>query len=219
MCSHNLSIASLEFSSLLSYAPRGNLWKHEFSRECMRALKNNQFLPDTQIPMLVRIAQLCAKQVNIFSGFFSKEAILVPVPSSCLAKPNTLWVPKILADALVKEELGGSVVQCLAREEPIIPKSSMRPANQRPTAYEQYKTMGVASMLTEPKEILLVDDVVTRGATFLGAANRLVEAYPRAHIRAFAAMRTISNESKLHNVMDPRKGNITQTTHGTRREP
>ena len=45
---------------------------------------------------------------------------MVPVPSSCLAKPNTLWVPQILADALMKEGLGGSVVQCLVREEPII---------------------------------------------------------------------------------------------------
>ncbi len=219
MCSHSLPIASLEFFSLLSYAPRGDLWKHEFSRECMRALKNNRFLPDTQIPMLVRIAQLCAKQADIFSGFFSKETILVPVPSSCLAKPNTLWVPKILAVALVKEGLGGSVVQCLAREEPIIPKSSMRSADQRPTAYEQYRTMGVTSMLTEPKEILLVDDVVTRGATFLGAASRLAEACPHAHIRAFAAMRTVSNVSEFHNIVDPRKGNITQATHGTRRDP
>ena len=95
----------------------------------------------------------------------------------------------------------------------------MRPADQRPTAYEQYRTMGVTSMLTEPKEILLVDDVVTRGATFLGAASRLAEACPRAHIKAFAAMRTVSNENELHNIIDPRKGNITQTTHGTRRDP
>ena len=80
----------------------------------------------------------------------------------------------------MKEGLGGSVVQCLAREEPIIPKSSIGSADQRPTAYKQYRTMEVTSMLTEPKEILLVDDVVTRGQLFW---ERPADLPKHAHMR------------------------------------
>jgi phosphoribosylpyrophosphate synthetase len=57
-------------------------------------------------------------------------------------------------------------------------------------------------------EILLIDDIVTRGATFLGAANRLIDALPHAHIRAFAIMRTISEPSAFVHIRDPRIGTI-----------
>lgn len=54
--------------------------------------------------------------------------------------------------------------------------------------------MKVKKTLFEPDEILLVDDVVTRGATLLGAANKLVDAYPNARISTFAAIRTINTQ-------------------------
>jgi phosphoribosylpyrophosphate synthetase len=49
--------------------------------------------------------------------------------------------------------------------------------------------MQVQKVLSEPSNILLVDDIITRGATLLGAASRLAEAFPKAEIRAFAVMR------------------------------
>jgi len=52
-------------------------------------------------------------------------------------------------------------------------------------------------MLMAPASIVLIDDILTRGHTFLGAAWRLHEAFPETKIVAFAAMRTISKEKEL----------------------
>lgn len=53
-----------------------------------------------------------------------------------------------------------------------------------------------------------MDDVITRGATLLGAVNKLADAFPNAKIRAFAFMRTMSNSAEFVNIFDPRKGKI-----------
>src|SRR5437870_5874261 len=114
------------------------------------------------------------------------------------------------ASALVKKGIGKQAVACLARVTPIR-KAAWSGASNRPRPSEQYQTMGVQGSISElkPKEIMLVDDIVTRGATFLGAANRLVEAFPEARIRAFAAMRTISNSSEFEALYEPVSGTIT----------
>ena len=80
--------------------------------------------------------------------------------------------------------------------------------NERPTTIEHYESMIVKERLSRPAEILLVDDVVTRGATLLGAANRLAEVFPQTRIRAFAAMRTISNPDEFDKVYVPCVGTI-----------
>ena len=49
----------------------------------------------------------------------------------------------------------------------------------RPTAEQHYESISVQGILSEPEEILLVDDVVTRGVTLLGCANRLADAFPK----------------------------------------
>jgi hypothetical protein len=41
--------------------------------------------------------------------------------------------------------------------------------------------------------ITLVDDIVTLSASCIGVYARLQEAYPNAHIRCFALIRTISS--------------------------
>lgn len=73
----------------------------------------------------------------------------------------------------------------------------------------------VQEVFPEPDEILLVDDVITRGATLLGAANRLAEAYPKAHIRAFAAMRTISPPNVFASTHNPVIGTIELVVNDT----
>lgn len=94
-------------------------------------------------------------------------------------------------------------------------------AETRPA--EQFETIGVQRRITEPKpnEIVLVDDIVTRGATLLGAANRLAEAFPLARIRGFAAMRTISDSSEFERLYHPVQGIIRyrEATGDTLRRP
>ncbi len=55
---------------------------------------------------------------------------------------------------------------------------------------------------------VIVDDIVTRGATILGCANRLLEAFPEANVAAFAAIRTMSDPDTFVRIIDPRVGRI-----------
>jgi hypothetical protein len=83
-------------------------------------------------------------------------------------RPGTLWVPQRLANALIQNGFGKTIEECLKRVIPL-PKSATSLAKDRPKAVEHFDSIEVQAVFSEPKEILLVDDVGTRGATFLGA--------------------------------------------------
>jgi len=122
-------------------------------------------------------------------------------------QPDTLWVPDRIATALAKMGIGREVVACLVRTT-ALRKAAWTDSSERPKPREHVDTIGVQGRISSPDEILLVDDIVTRGATLLGAANRLAEAFPAARIRAFAAMRTISDPSDFVATYEPSSGTI-----------
>jgi predicted amidophosphoribosyltransferase len=188
----------------------------------MRWLKNDNYIPVTNPPVLmsVYISNLIKKRMSnlSFSYFFADNPMLVPVPKSSLMKPETLWVPQRLAKALVQKGFGIAVQECLKRVKPL-PKSATSLARERPKALDHYNSVEIEQVFPEPKEILLVDDVVTRGATFLGTANKLKTVFPRSRIRAFAAMRTISSSGDLKDIVDPCLGNISLQGQETNRWP
>jgi len=143
-----------------------------------------------------------------FAAFLTSNSILVPVPSSSLMKEDTLWVPDRIAKALVAKGVRKEVVACLSREI-AVPKSATSDAPDRPKPLRHFETIAIQERISQPPdEILLVDDIVTRGATMWGAANRLAEAYPEALIRGFAAVRTISNPYEFEELYRPVKGTI-----------
>lgn len=65
--------------------------------------------------------------------------------------------------------------------------------------------MAAKTMLGATERVVLVDDVITRGATIAAAATRLLEAFPNMSIRAFAVAHT---ESEMPNIVAPRMGTI-----------
>jgi Predicted amidophosphoribosyltransferases len=178
----------------------------------MIALKTEKFVEDPKTLKPVLMSKWVAETIQHdrgklpFSSYFHPNAILVPTPKSSLMKPDTLWVPERIASALAKIGLG-KVLPCIRRVKSVLKSASSLP-RERPTAVDHYNSFRVFGSLSEPDEIVLVDDVVTRGATLLGAANRLVEAFPKTCIRAFAVMRTISNPSEFNQLYDPCKGTI-----------
>lgn len=217
-----MRLSQIEFGSLLSYSPGGNSDSQRRSRTITMALKNDQYVVSgsNQILMSDYITEgLATDMAKLpFADYFNVNPILVPVPNSSFNRPGTLWVPQRLANALVRKGLGTKVVECLKRVKSL-PKSATSLAANRPKTAAHFDSLEVEKMLFEPSEILLIDDVVTRGATLLGAANRLLEAYPNAHIRAFAVIRTISLPEDFTNIYDPRTGTITLRGEGTRRDP
>lgn len=217
-----MRIERIEVGSLLSYSPHGFGKRAEYSRDVMSAIKNDQYVQvdRKRMQMSEYVAKLVGQERrNLpFSHIFDGNPILVPTPSSSLKKPDSLWPASRIAVSLSKE-LGNEVARCLVRIKPL-PKSATSAAADRSTAAQHFESLEVQKVLNHPKSILLVDDVVTRGATLLGAANRLVQGYPEAHFAAFTALRTVSNPSDFNSWKDPVREVITlQPNGGTLRRP
>ncbi len=156
-----------------------------------------------------------------FASFFRDDSVLVPLPSSSLMQRDSLWVPERISTALVKVGLGKESIPLLVRETPV-PKAAWSKPSERLKAKDHIGSMSVQKRIPEPPaQILLVDDIITRGATALGAANKLAEAFPLAQIRAFAAMRTISDPSDFQSWFNPVIGTVQYSpkTEGTVRRP
>ncbi len=219
-----MRITLLDYGSLLSYSPRGTSAEIQQAREVMKMIKADDFFENSPIPVSEWIARTILENKGTlpFASFFHKDTVLVPVPSSSLMQRDSLWVPSRIANALAKNGLGKEVIPFLKRETPVR-KAAWSKASERPKAKEHIATMSVQGRISEPSpsQILLVDDIVTRGATLLGAANRIVEALPMAQVNAFAAMRTISDSSDFETLYKPVLGSIRYRpgTEDTIRQP
>jgi len=204
-----MNITEIEFGTLWTYSPWGET-EEEFRSKTIKAnLKTDAVSAEGKIPMSEYIARGIKNDLGKlpFAKFFNVNPVLVPMPGSSLTKANTLWVPQNLATALVKNGLGERVSLCLQRTKALRKSHTSSPAN-RPKAQEHYDSMSVQKELSDPAEILLIDDIITRGSTSIGAANRLVDVYPKANIRVLVVMKTISDPDKFRKIYDPCIGKI-----------
>lgn len=215
-----MDISKVKFASLLTYTPRGDSEKAKGAKAAMINLKNDNVL-SSGILTSEYIVQAMKREINTFpfADYFNSNVILVPVPKSSLLKPGTLWVPERLTTALIKNGLGKSSEACLERIKAVPRSSGQRDGSKRPKALQHYESMRVKKVLFEPEEIVLVDDVITRGSTIMGGVNRLSEAFPKAKIKAFAMMRVMSEPEYFVDVEDPCVGTITMIGEDTSREP
>jgi orotate phosphoribosyltransferase-like protein len=73
-------------------------------------------------------------------------------------------------------------------------------------------------MLSPQQRLIIVDDVVTRGATLLACYARLSEAYPDVPISVFALIRTMSG-AEIAKMLDPVTGTIKLQNRQVYRKP
>lgn len=215
-------LSELPFGAFLSYTPRPQTPERTESKNWMYALKTDSIAPSSNPPELA-IVHLVNKlkewiPKSPLKGFFSPLATLVPMPSSSLRLPGGQWVPKKIAGTMFRAGLGTSADILLERTEPI-PKSAFSSAPERPRPQTHYRTLGLCPTLIDPERILIIDDIVTRGASMIGAASVLAEAYPDVPIAGFALIRTISNNDDFRTLVDPCVGTITCKANSTHREP
>jgi len=215
-------LSRLEFGSFLSYTPRPTPGdqEQEGSKNLTTNLKRDRAVGNPPAPVSQLLATAMKEHLASlpFRQFFGPTTALVPVPSSSLRSKGALWVPLNLAEAL--EALGlGQAMPILSRRV-ALPKSATAEAKHRSTAVAHYESLDVDARLDVPEEILLVDDVITRGATLLGAASRLHHSFPAARIRAFAMVRTVSNAEEFVSLKDSHTGCIELRSNGqTSRRP
>ena len=205
-----MRLNQLQFGSLLSYCPRGgNSVEIQRSRQVMRSIKNDSFVEDPPVLMSDWISNAMEQRRSSlpFNSFFRTNSVLIPLPRSSLLQRDSLWVPERIAAALVRKRFGARVLPCLTRTR-AVPKSATSQADQRPTPTQHFESLAVQGNLGPTEDIVIVDDIVTRGHTMIGAANKLLEAFPSARIQAFAAMRTVSDWMDFSHIYDPQVGLI-----------
>lgn len=124
---------------------------------------------------------------------------LVPVPGSKpLHSSDSLWPARSLVESLVRHGMGRDWHPLLLRTTGV-PKSAFAPPGSRPTARRHYDTMHAVPANLASTAITLVDDVITKGATMLGALSRLTEAWPDIPVAGFALVRTMSYQAVRKN--------------------
>src|ERR1700690_929770 len=86
-------------------------------------------------------------------------------------------------------------------------KAAFSQPKDRPTIQQHIDSMRVESDLLSPsttKSIVVVDDFVTRGTSFVATIGMLREAFPRSSISAFAMVRTMSGEGvEVERIIEP----------------
>lgn len=212
-------LSEIEFGSYLTYCPRGNDDEIRKSKDVMLYIKNESSIGQPPKFMSRYVVEMIKEKINNlpFNNFFGDNVSLVPVPKSSLVQKDTLWVPDKIARSLVNQKLG-IYCPCLERIKKI-PKAAFSKSIDRPRAIDHYNSIKVKSILPRPQQIILIDDVVTRGATLIGCASKLNEIYPNIPIKGFAILRTISKPEDFVSIKQPCIGKITLDNGFTHREP
>ncbi|HUP23005.1 MAG TPA: hypothetical protein VNB06_08695 [Thermoanaerobaculia bacterium] len=207
--------SELRFGSLLVYTKRG---ASEVSRRAQvfvtRRLKANAVVVVDRGEPVTATTYLARRYCELvpgtaLDGWIDGETLLVPVPGSGLTVPHALWVPRNLASALLASGVGAAVAPLLRRERRVA-KSAFADPGYRPKPREHYESMSLEATLvgSVPPKLCLIDDVVAKGSTLLGAAWRLAEACPDVEIRAFAAVRHVGYREEIETMIEPVLGSI-----------
>ena len=213
-------LSKLEFGSYLTYTPRPNSDLSNKAKNIMIYLKSEGNIGTPPKFMSEFVADRLKESIDQmpFKRFFNENVSLVPVPKSSMMQSNALWVSEKIAKALSKQAFG-SLYPCLKRIKPVQKSAYAVPSNRRPKAIEHYNSIECQQLVHRPKEIVLIDDIVTRGSTLLGCASKVKEIFPDIPIRAFAVIRTISEPDNFSKIEDPCVGKITLSNNDTFREP
>ena len=209
------SFEPLTYCSCYVYSPRGLGPAAEASRLLRRRLKaaDVDWLPR----YVTRVTQL-QRETGIFAGVFGKDVVFVPVPGSRPERSSSPWAADQLATLMQKVGLGASVWRGLRRVQ-TIPKSASAPMWRRPFVHQHYISINVATDLPDATRFVIVDDVISKGRTLLGVAQRLREASPRSSIQGFALLRTMSLVADIGQLVAPCRGEIRWQAFDALRDP
>jgi predicted amidophosphoribosyltransferase len=217
MSSFEPAMRSLDFASCYVYAPCGACAVSARSRSLCAMIKAAE---PPLVPLYARCVMRQADLMPVLAEFFRAIDVLIPIPASEPSRPNRDYLPDRLAAAFVAEGLASSAWNGLRRVRAVA-KSATAVPGRRPTVLAHYDSLSVVpgSDLPDDARLLLIDDVVTKGRTLLAAAMRLHEAFPQAHITAFALLRTLGFKDHLEGLLEPCVGRIGWRAGDAHRNP
>jgi hypothetical protein len=222
--------SNLPFISFLQYSPKGLGSAGQTSKAIMYAIKSDGLISlkdaqgvskganaiDATINTLVREA----KKQEFLNKYFGTDVTLIPIPRSApLKDKDALWPTHRICRALIARGFGGDIAPILERHRPV-QKSSFAKPGQRPGPQEHFDSTGISqgAVILSGRRITLVDDVVTRGASFVGMIPHLQKTFPGFEINCFALVRTQSYEA-VDQIVAAVEGVITYDGSQLRRSP
>lgn len=204
----------IEYGTLANYSPKGNSELSEQSRKICGAVKAGKASTLNRA-----IVHLKDEKSDILKPFLNSEITLVPVPRSAPLTEGGLWPAMVIAEMLQLNDLGKDILPLIQRIT-AIRKSSYSPAKERPYINEHIESLQVEMLLANPKQVTLVDDVLTMGRTMCACAQILSNNFPDTKIRAFAIIRTQGFIENIDNIVEPSVGKIIGYESGkSHREP
>lgn len=196
-------IQHVSFASCYVYSPAGD------GAICARSRMLRTLLKEGDARFMIKYAARVRQQIepaSVLEGFFHPGDVLVPVPR-CTPKVGGTWAAAELARALLQEGVGRATWPGLRRIS-AVRKSATSAKGWRPSVERHYDSFRLEPLNLRPEGIVLIDDVICKGRTFLAAAARLREAFPDAQIRAFALLRTRGLAPGVKKLLEPCRGEI-----------
>lgn len=201
-------VSKLEFASFLIYSPRGKSPISAKSQRVMEAIKSHA---PGRIDLFI---EKLAENAQQFPGWFGRDVTVVPVPKSFpfphqrfVTPENSLWVSKEICLAMIKHGLASEMIPCLRRVTPV-KKSAFSKPGERPSIVNHLESMECDLALSKKKNILVVDDVITKGRTMFAAASLIKAMFPSLNIRGFALLRTMGLVQEVDHIMECCAGGI-----------
>jgi hypothetical protein len=203
------------FAACYVYSPKGESEVSQRSRQLCARVKSGstQWLRSYATNVHQEVTQN-----GLFDGFFNEHTILVPIPDYRATNRTPFWVARRLALALQATGLAEDVWTGLRRVSSI-ERSSSAWMWERPTVQQHFQSFAVIPSSRPPREIVLIDDVITKGRTLIAAAMRLQETFPKAEIRAFTLVRTMGFVLDVARLFDPCQGEIRWNGEDAYRNP
>ena len=178
--------SEIKFASLLIYSPYGSSDLSNRSRTSVRdTVKRGD--PQTLFLAVKRIRE-CISQ---FPGYFGDDVLIVPTPRHAPTCRDAFWPTRIIGDSFVDRGLANGCIPLLQRSM-WVEKSALSSSPR--TVDRHLHSIKIEPTIHAPERIIVLDDVVTSGATLFAATFIVAEAYPNADVKAFALVRTLSNQ-------------------------
>ena len=216
--------SKLPFASFLQYRPKSNDAIAVQSQQVTYALKQDKFISIggksvRVIPYVAERIKAAMDDFPFLKDYFGPSVVLVPAPRSSPLKAGALWPAFRICEALVEVGLGERVETCLERTKGVV-KAATAARGERPGPPEHFDSISVQRQqsLQAVKSVTIVDDVITRGATFVGVMPHLETVFSAAPIRCFAVVRTMSY-GEIQQLRDPVVGVITYEQGNLHRQP
>jgi predicted amidophosphoribosyltransferase len=206
---------SLPFAACYTYSPKGDSEVSQRSRQLCARVKSGSA---KWLKSYVASVHQEVTRKRLFCGVFNEHTLLVSVPYNTPPGRTPAWVARNLALALQEAGLAEGVWTGLRRVSSA-ERSSSAWMRERPTVQQHYQSFAVIPSPKPPAEIVLIDDIITKGRSLVAAAMRIHEACPKADIRAFALVRTMGLILDVERLFDPCEGVVRWNGKDACRQP